>query len=98
LITVWHAAAIAGALQHHADRCLIAVDITFRGCLSEHAGQETNARRSASKAEEAPTQMSATQESNPRGKKGSKFAQIRAQEAARKAARTVASGVAQAAG
>ncbi|KAL0042900.1 hypothetical protein WJX79_003125 [Trebouxia sp. C0005] len=61
-------------------------------------GQETNARRSASKAEEAPTQMSATQESNPRGKKGSKFAQIRAQEAARKAARTVASGIAQAAG
>ncbi len=42
--------------------------------------------------------MSATQESNPRGKKGSKFAQIRAQEAARKAARTVASGIAQAAG
>jgi len=42
--------------------------------------------------------MSTTQESNPRGKKGSKFAQIRAQEAARKAARTVASGVAQAAG
>ncbi len=67
-------------------------------CILLLSGQETNARRSQSKAEEAPTQLSSAQESNPRGKKGSKFAQIRAQEAARKVARATASGLAQASG
>ena len=62
------------------------------------AGQETNARRSPNKAEEAPTQLASSKNSNPRGKKGSKFAQIKAQEAARKAARAAASGLAQASG
>lgn len=62
-------------------------------------GQEANARRSSNKPDSPPVEiMSSGQESNARGKKGSKFAQIRAQEAARKAARTTASGLAQAAG
>lgn len=76
--------------------CLRAMCHARRGAHA--AGQETNARRSPNKAEEAPTQLSASSDSNPRGKKGSKFAQIRAQEAARKAARTAASGLAQASG
>ncbi|KAL3141771.1 hypothetical protein ABBQ32_004449 [Trebouxia sp. C0010 RCD-2024] len=59
-------------------------------------GQETSARRSPSKVE--ATQAPSAQASNPRGKKGSKFAQIKAQEAARKAARVAASGLAQASG
>lgn len=62
------------------------------------AGQETSARRSPSKVEATQAQAPSAQESNPRGKKGSKFAQIKAQEAARKAARTAASGLAQASG
>lgn len=62
------------------------------------AGQETSARRSPSKVEATQAQAPSSQESNPRGKKGSKFAQIKAQEAARKAARVAASGLAQASG
>ena len=62
------------------------------------AGQETSARRSPSKVEATQVEAPSAQESNPRGKKGSKFAQIKAQEAARKAARAAASGLAQASG
>lgn len=66
--------------------------------VSLFAGQETSARRSPSKVEAAQAEAPSAQASNPRGKKGSKFAQIKAQEAARRAARTAASGLAQASG
>jgi len=63
-------------------------------------GQETNARRSNKPDSQVSAQPAAAQQSDPRGKgkKGSKFAEIKAQEAARRAAKTVASGLAQAAG
>lgn len=74
------------------------LELTDKLLPSWSAGQETSARRSPSKVEATQAQAPSSQESNPRGKKGSKFAQIKAQEAARKAARVAASGLAQASG
>ena len=63
-------------------------------------GQETNARRSNKPDSQVSAQAPAAQQNDPRGKakKGAKFAEIKAQEAARRAAKTVASGLAQAGG
>lgn len=81
--------AVGSWFPHSKERLSQAGDLVL-------AGQETSARRSPSKVE--ATQAPSAQASNPRGKKGSKFAQIKAQEAARKAARVAASGLAQASG